>query len=143
MRKRNLRLLHQLFRSTGVNKIMAVYLGYFLLAAGLILVFEPGIQSFGDSLWYCFAAATTIGFGDVTAVTLAGRIVTVILSVYSVAVVAIITAVITGFFMDVVKGNAKESAEHFLDELEHLPSLSEEELKDLSVRVKKFRKKTE
>lgn len=140
---RRMRLLHQLFRTTGMTKVIGVYLVYFVIAAVLLRFIEPGMSSMTDSLWFCFAAATTIGFGDITAVTFTGRIITVILALYSVAVVAIITAEITGFFMDTVQNNAKQSAENFLDELEHLPELSQEELRDLSQRVKKFRKKTD
>lgn len=140
-RHERIRLLKQVFKAVKADKIIAVYLMYFLLAAVLIWILEPGISGFGDSLWYCFATATTVGYGDFAAATVAGRIVTVILSLYSVAVVAIITAVITGFFMDVVKNNARDSAERFMDELERLPQLSHAELQDLSERVKKFRKK--
>ena len=43
------------------------------------MVQADGFDSFGDALWYSFAVVTTIGFGDVVATTLVGRIITVIL----------------------------------------------------------------
>lgn len=142
-RRRYFRLLHQTFKAAHVTAVFRVYLIYFILVALLLRWIEPGIERMSDSIWYCFAVATTVGFGDFTAVTVPGRTITIILSVYSLGVVALFTAVITGFFMDMVKGSARETAENFLDELEHLPELSEEELSELSQRVKKFRKKIE
>lgn len=133
------RLLRQVFKATGADKLFNTYFLYFLLSAVLIWIFEPSIRTIGDSFWYCFAVATTVGFGDFAAATLPGRIITVILSVYSLAAVAVFTAVITGFFMDVVKNNAKQTAEQFLDELERLPEMSGDELKDLSKRIRQFR----
>ena len=90
---------------------------------------------------FYFASATSIGYGDFAAVTLAGRIITVVLTVYSIAVIAIFTAVITSFFMDVARFRANDSAHKFIDDLEHLPDLSKEELEALSQRVKNFQKR--
>lgn len=128
------------FRTTGVDKIIGAYLIWFLLSAIPLMIFEPSIETYGDSLWFCFASATSIGYGDYSAVTLIGRTITIILAVYSIAVIAIFTAVITSFFTDLVKIRANESAGKFLDDLEHLPELSKEELEDLSKRVTAFRK---
>ncbi len=128
------------FRTAGVDKIIGIYLIWFFISAVLILIFEPSIETYADSLWFCFASATSIGYGDFAAVTIIGRIITIVLAVYSIAIIAIVTAVITSFFTDLVKFRANESAGKFLDDLEHLPELSKEELEDLSRRVRDFRK---
>ena len=137
---RHRRLLRQIIKANGADKLFYTYFFYFLFSAILIQMVEPSIQSIGDSFWYCFAVATTVGFGDYSAVTMPGRIITVILSIYSIAAVAVFTALIAGYFMDVVRNNAKQSAAKFLDDLEHLPDMSQEEIKDLSARIRKFRK---
>lgn len=138
-RKKTLRLLRQSFRIAGADKIIFMYLACFFLIAIAMRFVEPEITTFFDSLWYCFAVASTAGFGDLTAVSHAGRILTVALSIYSVSVVAIFTAVITSFFMDLAKVRAEDSAKHFIDDLERLPELSKEELANLSEKVKHFR----
>ncbi len=120
---------------------MLYYVLWFFLAAIPIWLLEPGVTSYIDSLWFCFASATSIGYGDIIATTVIGRIITVILTVYSIAVIAIFTAVVVGFFNDVAKARANASIQKFTDDLEHLPELSKEELEELSQRVKNFLKK--
>jgi len=141
MRKKRRRLLKQAFKNSGADKIFASFLLFYLLAALVIWIFEPTIHTYFDSLWYCFVAVATIGFGDITATILITRLITAVLWLYAVAVIAIFTAVITNFFMELSKLTAGESVKEFLEELEHLPELSREELEQLSEKVKKFNQK--
>jgi len=67
----------------------------------LLTFFEPGMDNFKDALWYCFAIVTTIGFGDLTAVTDFGRVLSVILGAYGIIVVALITSIIVNFYGEV------------------------------------------
>ena len=138
-RRRVRRILRQSFRIAGADKIINAYFAFFIVVALVLRLVDPAIETFSDSLWYCFAVATTVGFGDITAISHFGRFLTAVLSIYSIGVVAIFTAVITSFFMDLAKLRAEDSAKEFMDDLERLPELSKEELKDLSERVKHFR----
>lgn len=141
MKQRRRKLLIQAFKSSGVDKIVGSFLIFYLLASLVIWLIEPTITNYFDSLWYSFAAMSTIGFGDITATVLITRIITVLLWIYAAIVIAIITAVLTGYFMDAAKLRANESIQEFLSQLEHLPELSKEELEALSERVKNFNKK--
>lgn len=142
MKKKQIRrMLRKAFQTAGADKVIGTYLVVFFACALPIWLIEPGIHSYADSLWFCFASATSIGYGDMAAVTPAGRIITVVLALYSVAVIAIVTAVITSFFTDLARFRANESVREFVDELEHLPELSKEELENLSQRVRDFQKK--
>ena len=135
------RLLKQGLKVYGADRFICSYLVMFAVIAALIWIFEPNIHTYRDSLWYCFAAATTIGFGDVSAVSFLGRALTVLLSLYSVIFIAVITAVITNFFMEIAKARANQSVMAFLNDLENLPDLSKEELEELSRRIKKWKGK--
>ena len=137
-KKKIRRMLRKAFSTAGADKIISVYIVWFFIAAIPIWILEPNINSYFDSLWFCFASATSIGYGDVAASTLIGRSITVVLSIYSIVVLAIFTAVITSFFTDIARFKASDNAREFLDELEHLPELSKEELAELSERAKEF-----
>ncbi|MBQ1658882.1 MAG: two pore domain potassium channel family protein [Clostridia bacterium] len=140
-RRRTLRLLKDAFKTAGADKIFSGYILWFFISAVPIWLWEPNINTYQDSLWFCFASATTIGYGDVSAVTLLGRIITVFLSIYSIGVVAIFTAVVASFFTDIARLKASDSAREFSDDLEHLSELSKEELEQLSQRIKEYQKK--
>ena len=135
------RLFFKAFKSVGADKVMLIYIIWFFVAAVPIWLVEPHIKSYGDSLWFCFASATSIGYGDISTTTVLGRIIAVILSIYSIAIIAIFTAVVVGYFNEMAKARADESMQKFTDDLEHLPELSKDELENISKRVKEFLKK--
>ena len=68
--------------------------------------------TFGDGLWYAFATVTTIGFGDITATTAVGKVLTVLLGIYGIIVVAVITSIIVNFYNETAgKKDARELKE--------------------------------
>lgn len=91
-------VLRGIIRKTYAAEIL---FGMLLLITAFSIVLpslELNIDTFGDALWYCFAIVTTIGFGDITAVTIPGRIISVILGLYGLIVVALITSIIVNFY---------------------------------------------
>ena len=72
-----------------------------MVAFAVALTFFDNFNSFGDALWYCFAVVTTIGFGDFAAVTIYGRVMSVILGIYGIVTVAVITSIIVNFYTEV------------------------------------------
>ncbi|MBO6286144.1 MAG: two pore domain potassium channel family protein [Bacilli bacterium] len=78
-----------------------VFIGLITLIAAFsvaLYYFEGIFKNVGDAAWYCFAVVTTIGFGDFAAVSIVGRILTVILGMYGIVVVAVITSIIVNFY---------------------------------------------
>lgn len=133
------RMLLKSLLSINFHLILLMYLIVYVVFSLVIWMFDPDIKDLSDALWFTFETATTIGYGDILVDSDIGRILTVILSIYSIAVVAIFTGVIAGFYVEIMKLRAHESATEFLDELERLPELSHEELVSLSERAKRFR----
>ena len=80
---------------------LEVLFGLLIMIVAFSFIFkaiEPNINTFPDALWYCFAVVTTIGFGDIVAVTPVGRVLTVMLGIYGLIVVAVITSIIVNFY---------------------------------------------
>lgn len=132
------RRCYRILKRTGTLKIFFGYILFLCCAALVLWLREPGIKSYSDGLWYCFVAATTIGFGDICVVTHLGRIVTVMVSVYGILMTAMIPGVVVSYYMEYLKVKEKETISVFLEKLERLPELTTEELEELSIRVKKF-----
>ena len=90
--------LRKIVRKTYAAEIL---FGMLLLIIAFSIVlpqFDPGIPTFEDALWYCFAIVTTIGFGDFTAAILPGRAISVLLGLYGIIVAALITSIIVNFY---------------------------------------------
>ena len=72
-----LRNLAHIMRITRADKLFVSYLGLFFVIAALITLVEPDIKTYGEGVWYCYTMSATIGFGDMVAVTIVGRILTI------------------------------------------------------------------
>ncbi len=126
-------------RRSGAWKALAAFLVLFFVCAILVLVAEPGVDNFFDALWFLWAVSTTVGLGDLTAVTIVGRIASMVCSVFAIVTTAALTGVIVDFFSEAREQDLQGSISEFLDKLERLPELDREELEDISKRVKKLR----
>ena len=103
-------LLREIVQRTYAAEII---FGLLLLIASFSFVLRyTDRAAFGgeytNALWYCFAVVTTIGFGDMTATSAIGRILTVILGVYGIIVVALITSIIVNFYGEMKKSRGVE-----------------------------------
>lgn len=138
---RKLRLLKEVLVRTNADKILIAYVVFVLVSALGILIVEPNIDKYGDALWYCYAVVSTTGFGDVIVVTVFAKIISVLVTVYSTIVIAIVTGVVVNFYTEVAERQRKETFANFMDKLERLDTLSKEELAQMSVQVKEYKKK--
>ena len=117
-----LSVLKKIIRKTYAVEIL---FGMLLLIVAVSIVLpglEPGIERFADGLWYCFAIVTTIGFGDITATTGIGRLLSVILGLYGIIVVSLITSIIVNFYSEVKADGDTEDA----DAVEDRPDMKKE-----------------
>lgn len=132
------RILWTIVKAAGLVPMTVSFVIFFILAAVLIDAFEPGINSLGDAAWFLYVVIITIGLGDYTCVTVAGRLVTVALSLYSVFFLALITGTVVSYCSERLKAERNESIAAFIDKLRRLPELSHEELVDLSEQIKRL-----
>ena len=72
------RFVNHLINSTDTFKeLLALYVGLILIGAFTFSIAED--KSFRDSLWWAVVSAMTVGYGDIVPVTVAGRIVGIVL----------------------------------------------------------------
>lgn len=136
-----LKLLWKIIKNTHLDRIIFIFFILFIATALVIWIWDPAVDSFRESLWYCFVSSTTIGFGDVVAESFVGRLMTVFLTICEILIVAFIPAVAVSYYTEITKIQEKESVMAFMDKLENLDQLSKEELAEISKKVKEKRYK--
>jgi len=127
-------------RRLQFDRIIAGFVVFLFVASAIIAAVEPGIHGLGEGLWYSFVACTSIGFGDLVAVTFTGRLLTVIITIYEILIVAMFSGVVVSYYLEVVHRRENETLTAFLDRLEHLTELSDEELSEMQDQVTRFKK---
>lgn len=95
--------IRTLYRERVFILITTVALVVFLGAVGFSL-FEPGqghwYERFGLGIWWATVTLTTVGYGDVTPVTVAGRIVGVVIMLGGVVTLSLVTATVASVFIE-------------------------------------------
>ena len=136
---KKLKILWGILRHTHADRILLGFVLFLLADAAIIQIVEPDINRYGDALWYCYAVISTAGFGDIVAVTFIGKACSVLLTIYTLFVVAIVTGVVVNFYTQQVELQRKETLAAFMDKLERLPELSKDELETISRNIKRYR----
>lgn len=135
---KRLRILNTILKRTRTYPILLSYLIFILIDAFVIQLAEPEINTYLDALWYCYAVISTAGFGDIVTITLIGKIASVLLTIYSLFVIAIATGVVVNFHSQLIQIRQQDTLAAFADKMQHLPELSPEELQEMSQRVTQF-----
>lgn len=79
-------------------------LGYVLIAALVVFNVEPDtFPSYFDAIYWATVSLTTVGYGDIYPISVAGRIVTMISSFVGIAIVALPSGIITAGYMDAIR----------------------------------------
>lgn len=132
------RILKGILIRTRASKILIGYLVFVLASALIFTLCEPDIRTYRDALGYCDTVVSTAGFGDIVVTTAIGKMVSVILTIYSVLVVAIITGVVVNYYNQIIQIQQEETLVSFIDKLEKLPELSKDELLQISKKASLF-----
>lgn len=136
---KRLRILSTVLKKTKADKIVFGFVIFLFVCAFIIMLAEPDITRYGDALWYCYAVFSTIGFGDIVATTFVTKALSVLITVYALFAVAVVTGVVVSFYNSCVEQHFKETKEVFLDKLQRLPELSQEELEAIAEKAKKWK----
>lgn len=75
--------------------------GYVLISALVIFNVEPdSFDNFFEAVYWATVSLTTMGYGDIYPVTTLGRIVTMVSSIFGIAIIALPAGIITAGFME-------------------------------------------
>lgn len=75
--------------------------GYVLISALIIFNVEPdSFNSFFDAIYWATVSLTTVGYGDIYPISTMGRIITMVSSVFGIAIVALPAGIITAGYMN-------------------------------------------
>lgn len=93
--------------SSSRDSLVAVCIfatGYILVSALIIFNVEPDtFATFFDAIYWATVSLTTVGYGDIYPVSTLGRIITMISSVFGIAIVALPAGIITAGYMNEIE----------------------------------------
>ena len=99
---KNVSMLVNVFKKQKDSLVVVCWLavGYILTTALIIFNFEPDtFESFFDAIYWATVSLTTVGYGDIYATSVVGKIITMISAVFGIAVVALPAGIITAGYM--------------------------------------------
>lgn len=107
--------------------MLLIALFYIFISALIMFVAEPK-ETFNDffhALYWATTALTTVGYGDVYPVTDLGRLISMLSSLFGIAVIALPAGIVTAGFVDAIseEANAKEETEEALIEESPQPEM--------------------
>lgn len=137
--KNFLRLIETIFNSRRLRTILLALVSFICIFGYLFYITEPTIKTFGDGIWWALVTVTTVGYGDITPDTTAGRVVAAGLMFIGLGLIATVTAIVSAKFIanyvdhhtndDVLE--KLEVLESEIDKLEELERIEKDKLEEL------------
>jgi voltage-gated potassium channel len=110
-------------RLVNVDFLIVYGIGLVIIAATVVASVEGGegasIHSFADALWWAVVTITTVGYGDMVPLTLAGRAIAFVLMIGGIAFFSGVTANLASFLIK-GKDTDKKAIEQLVKEIEGL-----------------------
>ena len=89
--------------------VCALAIGYIIIIALIMFNVEPDtFDTFFDALYWATISLTTMGYGDIYAVSIAGRVITMFSALFGIAIVALPAGMISAGFVAEMKKDKKE-----------------------------------
>ena len=109
---KNVAILMQVIKQSkdALLAVCGLAVAYIFVSALVIFNVETdSFNTFFDAIYWATVSLTTVGYGDIYPVTTAGRIITMISSLFGIAVVALPAGIITAGYMEIIeKGGESE-----------------------------------
>ena len=108
---KNFEIIGNVLRSSknSLIAVCALAIGYIIISALVIFNVEPdSFDTFFDAVYWATVSLTTVGYGDIYPVSTVGRIITMISSLFGIAVVALPAGIITAGYMKELEKDKEE-----------------------------------
>lgn len=100
---KNIQILTNVMRrqKEALLLVASLAIGYIFLTALLIFSVEPDtFETFFDAIYWATISLTTVGYGDIFATSVLGKVITMISSIIGIAIVALPAGIITAGYMN-------------------------------------------
>lgn len=111
---KSLQIIANVFRSSkeALAAVGTLAAAYILVSALVIMNVEPeSFDTFFDAVYWATVSLTTMGYGDIYPVTTVGRFITMLSSVFGIAIVALPSGIITAGYMSEIEKRKNSSDE--------------------------------
>lgn len=99
-----------------LTSVLVIAVAYIFISALAMFCYEPDtFDSFFDALYWATTALTTVGYGDIYPVTRVGQFISMISSLFGVAIIALPAGVVTAGFMEQLQKDGKREEEDVLE----------------------------
>lgn len=116
---KNIKILGNVIKreKTILLTVLGIAIFYIFISALIMFNAEPHInpetgqatfQNFFDALYWATVTLTTVGYGDVTPVTDIGRLISMVSSLFGVAIIALPSGVITAAYIEELRAQKKD-----------------------------------
>jgi len=90
--------------------VVTLAIAYIIISALIIFNVEPGsFNTFFDAVYWATVSLTTMGYGDIYPITTVGRTVTMVSSIFGIAIVALPAGIITAGYMNEINNTDSDS----------------------------------
>ncbi len=98
---------------------------------------NPEVPNYESAMWYAIVSMTTVGYGDIVPITLAGRVIGVILILTGMGYLSLVTATLAYSFIDLFRNESRKA----MGKVEKKVMDYEEKIDQLLVKVDNLEKK--
>ncbi|MDT8862153.1 potassium channel family protein [Alkalihalobacillus sp. MEB130] len=129
-----LKPFYQVIRTNHLDRVLATLFILIFVAAIPIQLLEPSIPTYTDAVWWAIVTATTVGYGDISPVTIVGRLIAIVLMLFGIGLLGMVTSSIASYFMQENREKEEEqdhTITYLKNEVSRIHSMNNKELERL------------
>jgi len=130
MLKRFFHVPLEILNTNHLGKVLFSTVIMVILGAIGIFISEEKVNNIGDALWWAIVTTTTVGYGDISPSSTAGRIIAIVLMLIGIGTIGMLTGSIATYFISDKKNN-DDVLDLIHKKINNLENLNEVEFNEL------------